>query len=102
LGERPGTHCVYHLFPVRHPARDRLAELLADEGIQVGLHYTPPAHRHTAFADLPANARPVELPESEGWAREELSLPMFPELTHAEVDRMAAASRAACQAVGQT
>ncbi len=38
LAERPGSPCVYHLFPVRHPERDRLAELLRGEGLQVGLH----------------------------------------------------------------
>ncbi len=99
LGERPGTPCVYHLFPVRHPARERLAELLRAEGIQVGLHYESAAHRHVAFAGLPASSRPVELPESEAWAREELSLPMFPELSEVEVDRVAAVCRAACARV---
>jgi len=100
LGERPGTPCVYHLFPVRHPARDRLAEVLRTEGIQVGLHYTPAAHRHAAFDELPASSRPVELSEAEAWAAEELSLPMFAELTDAEVDRMAEACRIGCAAVG--
>jgi dTDP-3-amino-3,4,6-trideoxy-alpha-D-glucose transaminase len=100
LGERSATPCVYHLFPVRHPARDRLAELLRADGIHVGLHYTPAAHRHAAFADLPASSRPVELPESEAWAAEELSLPMFAELSDAEVQRIAAACRAACTAIG--
>jgi dTDP-3-amino-3,4,6-trideoxy-alpha-D-glucose transaminase len=99
LGESPWTPCVYHLFPVRHPARDRLAELLRAAGIQVGLHYTPAAHRHAAFADLPASCRPVELHEAEAWAAEELSLPMFPELSDAQVDRMGAACQAACAAV---
>jgi dTDP-4-amino-4,6-dideoxygalactose transaminase len=99
LGERPGTPCVYHLFPVRHPARDRLAELLRAEGIQVGLHYTPAAHRHAAFDELPASSRPVELPESEAWAAEELSLPMFAELSDVEVDRIAEACRTACAAL---
>jgi len=96
LGECPQTPCTYHLFPVRHPARDRLADLLRTEGIQVGLHYTPAAHLHAAFRGLPAGSRPVELPESEAWANEELSLPMFPELTAEEVDRVAAACRVAC------
>jgi dTDP-3-amino-3,4,6-trideoxy-alpha-D-glucose transaminase len=99
LGERSATPCVYHLFPVRHPARDQLAELLRAEGIQVGLHYTPAAHRHAAFADLPASSRPVELPEAEAWAGEELSLPMFAELSDAEVQRMLVACRAACEAI---
>ncbi len=99
LGERSATPCVYHLFPVRHPARDRLAELLRADGIQVGLHYSPAAHRHAAFADLPASSCPVELPEAEAWAGEELSLPMFAELSDAEVRRTVAACRAACEMV---
>ncbi len=99
LGERAATPCVYHLFPVRHQARDQLVELLRAEGIQVGLHYTPAAHRHAAFANLPACSRPVELPEAEAWAGEELSLPMFAELSDAEVQRMAVACRAACETI---
>jgi dTDP-3-amino-3,4,6-trideoxy-alpha-D-glucose transaminase len=99
LGERPGTPCAYHLFPVRHPARDRLAELLRADGIQVGLHYAPAAHRHAAFADLPSAARPVELPEAEAWAARELSLPMFAELTEAELERIVAACRTACETI---
>jgi dTDP-3-amino-3,4,6-trideoxy-alpha-D-glucose transaminase len=99
LGERSATPCVYHLFPVRHPARDRLMELLRADGIQVGMHYHPAAHRHAAFADLPASSRPVELPEAEAWAGEELSLPMFAELSDAEMQRTAMACRAACEAI---
>jgi dTDP-4-amino-4,6-dideoxygalactose transaminase len=98
LPERPTASCVYHLFPVRHPSRDRLAESLRAEGIHVGLHYTPAVHRHPAFADLPKRSRPIVLPVAEAWAAQELSLPMFAELTDAELDRMIAACRAACQA----
>ena len=99
LGERSATPCVYHLFPVRHPARDRLVELLRADGIQVGLHYSPAAHQHLAFADLPASSRPVELEEAEAWAGEELSLPMFAELSDAEVQRTVAACQAACETI---
>jgi dTDP-4-amino-4,6-dideoxygalactose transaminase len=97
LAERAETPCIFHLFPVRHPARDRLAELLRAKGIHVGIHYTPAVHRHKAFDVLPASARPVELRESEAWAREELSLPMFAELTDEEVDQVGAACTAACR-----
>lgn len=99
LGERSATPCVYHLFPVRSPVRDRLMELLRADGIQVGQHYCPAAHRHEAFADLPASSRPVALPEADAWAGEELSLPMFAELSDAEVQRIAAACRSACEAI---
>jgi dTDP-4-amino-4,6-dideoxygalactose transaminase len=57
-------------------------------------------HAHPALAGLPAEARPIELPEAEGWAREELSLPMFAELEPAEVERTIAACEAACEALG--
>jgi dTDP-4-amino-4,6-dideoxygalactose transaminase len=97
LPERPRASDVYHLFPVRHPARDCLAGLLRADGIQVGMHYTPAAHRHRAFDGLPASARPLELPESEAWAQEELSLPMFPELDDRELERMLCACAAACE-----
>jgi dTDP-3-amino-3,4,6-trideoxy-alpha-D-glucose transaminase len=97
LGERPGTPCVYHLFPVRHPERERLAELLRADGIQVGLHYSPAAHEHAAFAGLLAGSLPVELPHARAWAAEELSLPMFAELTDAETERVLEACTAACE-----
>ena len=100
LAERSGSPCVYHLFPVRHPERDRLAELLRGEGLQVGLHYSPAMHRHAAFADLPPESRPIELPHAEAWAAEELSLPMFAELSEAEVDRVIEACRTACATFG--
>jgi dTDP-4-amino-4,6-dideoxygalactose transaminase len=98
LPQRPGTSDVYHLFPVRHPTRDRLAKNLRAQGIQVGLHYSPAAHRHPAFAELPGSSRPVELPRAEAWAAQELSLPMFAELTDTELERVIAACRTACQA----
>ncbi len=99
LGERPASPCVYHLFPVRHPARDRLVELLREAGIQVGVHYSPAAHRHAAFDGLPASSRPVELAEAEAWAREEFSLPMFPEMDAWEIERLLACAHAACAAL---
>jgi dTDP-3-amino-3,4,6-trideoxy-alpha-D-glucose transaminase len=100
LGEHAQTPCVYHLFPVRHAARDRLAELLRADGVSVGVHYAPAVHRHPALAGLPAGARPVPLPEAEAWAREELSLPMFAELQEAEIERTVAACAAACERLG--
>lgn len=89
LAEREDSPCVYHLFPVRHAQRDLLARHLAEQGIQTGVHYSPAAHRHPAFDLLPSASRPVELPNAESWAARELSLPMFAELTPAEIERIA-------------
>jgi dTDP-3-amino-3,4,6-trideoxy-alpha-D-glucose transaminase len=99
LGERAESPCVYHVFPVRHHARDRLAERLRHEGIQTGLHYSRAAHQHAALANLPAQAGRAELPEAEAWAREELSLPMFAELSERELQRIVAGSQSACSNV---
>jgi dTDP-4-amino-4,6-dideoxygalactose transaminase len=89
LAERPSTPCVYHLFPVRSPERDELATRLAEAGVQTGIHYSPSVHRQLPIAER-ING-PVEAPGAEAWAAEELSLPMFPELSNAEIDRVAEA-----------
>jgi dTDP-4-amino-4,6-dideoxygalactose transaminase len=100
LGERAATPCVYHIFPVRRQQnRDSLVELLRAAGIQTGLHYGRAAHQHAAFAQLPAHTRPVELPQAEAWAAEELSLPMFAELSESELQRVAFACRVACMSL---
>ena len=80
---------VHHLFPVRAADRDRLAEQLASEGVQTGVHYSPALPGHPAL-DGRLEA-PVELANSIRWAEEELSLPMFAELERDEVERTARA-----------
>lgn len=99
LTERPGRPCVYHLFPVRHRSRDRLATLLRARGVQVGLHYTPAVHRHQAIADLSPGCRDLDLPEADAWAAQEVSLPMFAELSDAEIDYVGQACWSALDAV---
>jgi dTDP-4-amino-4,6-dideoxygalactose transaminase len=89
LDERSEAPCVYHLFPCRHEQRDELARELAAQGVQTGVHYSPAAHRHAAFDSLGASSRPIELPNADAWARTELSLPMFAELTEPEIHRVA-------------
>lgn len=100
LEERPEAPCIYHLFPVRYPQRDRLGALLREGGIQVGFHYTPAAHRHLAFDDLPQGSRPTPLPEADAWAAQELSLPMFAEMREEERVKVVEECHRACQAIG--
>ncbi len=92
----PGAEHVYHLYAVRVPAtrgggRDALAAHLRERGVGTQIHYPTPVHRQPAYADL--GPAPGALPEAEAWAAEELSLPLFPELTPDEQGRAIAAIR---------
>ncbi len=58
-------------------------------GIQTGLHYPIPVHLQKAHADL--GYRAGDFPQSEAAALEVLSLPLFPEMTAAQVDEVVAA-----------
>jgi dTDP-3-amino-3,4,6-trideoxy-alpha-D-glucose transaminase len=88
LEERPGAECVYHLFPVRVADRDAVADRLRDRGVQTGVHYAPALRDQPPFAATPGH---TATPNADAWAREELSLPMFPELEPFEIDHVAAA-----------
>jgi aminotransferase EvaB len=82
---------VYHLYVVRHPARDAIVSGLAERGIVVGIHYPWPIHRMRAYAHL--GYEEGSLPETERAAREIFSLPMYPMLSRADQDRICAALR---------
>ena len=88
LEERPESPCVYHLFPIRVPRRDALLERLARDGIACGVHYYPAVHEQPPFAGSP-RVSPPYLGRASRWAREELSLPMYPELQGEEAVRIA-------------
>ena len=87
----PGAISVYHQFAVRTAHRDALMAHLAAQGVGSAIHYPAPLHRQQALAALLPH--PPDLPASEAAARELLCLPMFPELTVAELDEVAAAVR---------
>jgi dTDP-4-amino-4,6-dideoxygalactose transaminase len=86
LEEAAGSPCVFHLFPIRVPDRELVATRLREDGIATGIHYSPPAHRQPALAG--AGRESGDLAVAAQWAAQELSLPMFAELTDAEVDRV--------------
>ncbi len=77
---------VYHMYTVRTPRRDDLAAAFADAGIGNAVHYRVPCHLQKALAEC--GYREGSLPETERAAHEVLSLPMFPELTDAQIDRV--------------
>jgi dTDP-4-amino-4,6-dideoxygalactose transaminase len=83
---------VFHLYVVQTPQRDRLQAALQQRGVETAIHYPLPAHLQPVYHGL---AEPGSLPVTEQLADTVLSLPIYPELTDAEVDRVAAAVREA-------
>lgn len=82
----PVTH-AYHQYTVRHPDRAALAEWLADLGIATAVHYPRATHAMPAYADDPRWSG-LHLPETERACAEVLSLPVRPDLTAAELERI--------------
>ena len=85
LGACPGlvfTHynsgCVYHLYVVRVSHRDRVLAALNKAGIGAGIHYPFAIHELNAYRKL--GHETGSFPVSESWARQCLSLPLYPEL----------------------
>lgn len=81
--EMPGNRHVYHVYAVLTPQRQELMDGLAARGVQTGIHYPTPIHLLPAYSDL--NYRIGDFPVSERVASQELSLPMFPELTEEQL-----------------
>jgi dTDP-4-amino-4,6-dideoxygalactose transaminase len=88
-----GVDPVWHLFVVRHPARDRIAKLLAESGVGTVIHYPIPPHLQPAYASagIPAGRLPI----SEAMHAQVLSLPIGPTQTDAQTDDVIRALQAA-------
>jgi dTDP-4-amino-4,6-dideoxygalactose transaminase len=93
--EREGEVHVYHQFVIRTKRRDDLGAHLKQRGIETGIHYPVPLHRQPAW--LRRYGEPPSLPRAEALAQEILSLPVFPDLTDAEVEQVADGVVAFCR-----
>jgi dTDP-4-amino-4,6-dideoxygalactose transaminase len=82
---------VWHLYVIETEQRDALLAVLRHAQVFAGIHYPVPIHSQPAFADL-GYARGA-FPQSERRAGRILSLPIFPEITEAEIDRVAGVVR---------
>ena len=88
---RPDNTDVWHLYVVRVEERERVMAELTDAGIGVGVHYPTPVHMTEAYAGL--GYRRGQFPVTETAADRILSLPMFPQLTSEQQERVAEALR---------
>ena len=83
LARSPQAKHVFHQYVIRAQRRDELRQFLADRKIGSEIYYPLPLHLQPAFSYLGLKAG--DLPVAEQAAREVLALPMFPELTEAEI-----------------
>jgi dTDP-4-amino-4,6-dideoxygalactose transaminase len=83
----PGNEHVWHLYVIRVPRRDEVLKKLNAAGIGAGIHYPIPIHLQGAFKQLQQG--PGSFPVAEKAAGEILSLPLFPQLTAAQQERVA-------------
>ncbi|MFO0458405.1 MAG: DegT/DnrJ/EryC1/StrS family aminotransferase, partial [Burkholderiales bacterium] len=81
-----GCGHAWHQFVVRSADRASLCAALDSEGVRTAIHYPVPVHRQPAFAG--AATGPGGLPRTERLADTVLSLPMFPQLPDASVERV--------------
>jgi dTDP-4-amino-4,6-dideoxygalactose transaminase len=80
---------VFHIYAIRVEQRDAVLAALGEAGVSCGIHYPVPVHRMKAYEHLgvPAGSLPVAERCADGF----LSLPMFPDLTEAQIRRVAGA-----------
>jgi dTDP-4-amino-4,6-dideoxygalactose transaminase len=83
---------IFHHYVVRTPRRDALLKHLNANGVGAGVHYPIPLHLQPAYAFL--GHQRGDLPLTEAYADECLSLPIYPELTGEQLDRVVAEVKA--------
>ncbi|WP_433555420.1 DegT/DnrJ/EryC1/StrS family aminotransferase [Pseudonocardia xinjiangensis] len=88
-----GNEPVWHLYVVRVAERARVLRELHESGIGAGIHYPVPVHRTEAFAHLGLGSG--AFPVTERLADEIVSLPMFPDITPAQQERVVSVLAAA-------
>jgi dTDP-4-amino-4,6-dideoxygalactose transaminase len=79
-----GTH-VFHQYTIRTSQRSRLQQALTEAGIASAIYYPVPLHQQEVFT---GDCSGLRLPATEEAASEVLSLPMYPELTEEQIDRV--------------
>ena len=84
--EPESSHAVYHLFVVRVRDREGLQKHLSEAKIDTGIHYPVPLHMQKAYANC--GYKPGDFPVTERIAAEIVSLPMFPQLTQKQQQRV--------------
>lgn len=88
----PANESIYNQYTLRADRRDALQAHLKERGIGSSVYYPLPLHLQPCFAYL--GYREGQCPEAERASREVLSIPIYPELTRAQLDEVIGAVRA--------
>jgi dTDP-4-amino-4,6-dideoxygalactose transaminase len=85
--EAAWTKGVYHLYVVRVAEREAFQAFLTEAGIGSGIHYPIPLHLQKAYKHM--SYKKGDYPVTERVSAEIVSLPMYPQMTYAQVDEIA-------------
>ena len=85
--DAPREKAVYHTFIIQAERRDALKDFLAENGVETAVHYPRPIHLQDAAASLGRGRG--SFPEAERQAERILSLPVHPDLSRAQLRRVA-------------
>ena len=85
--EAPWAKAVYHLYVVEVDRRDECLAFLRTQGVMAQVHYPACVHLQPCYAEL--GYRPGDFPAAEAAKDRILSLPMYPELTDAQMRTVA-------------
>ena len=83
----PNAEHVFHLYVIQIKNRDKIIAKLNSQDIYPGIHYQTPVHLHPAYKALESSGK-SKLRVTENIQSTILSLPMYPELSEAEIDRV--------------
>jgi len=81
-----GNKHIYHLYVLRHKKRDELQKFLRDKGISSVIHYPIPLHLQPAYLFL--GYKKGDFPKAEEYAKEILSIPLYPEIEKKEIEKI--------------
>jgi dTDP-4-amino-4,6-dideoxygalactose transaminase len=95
---RPDALPVFHQYVLRSSQRDALRAGLDRRGVNTNIHYPVPVHLQPAYRGRVALG-PSALPRTEQAAGEVLSLPMYPQLSDRQIERVCSAVSEACREI---